>query len=68
MKGWDEIEQVFSIFEPRTIRRKYGKEMLRRGFVFKSRIGSGRGRCVVWSFKTLIMAFIAKKQEEQGFV
>ena len=68
LRGWDEIEAVFPIFEPRTIRRKYGKEMLEKGYVFKSRIGSGRGRCLVWSFPNLVIAYIAGKQADQGFV
>lgn len=68
IRGWDEIEQMFPAYAPRTIRRKYGKEMLKRGFVFKSRTGPRKNVCEVWSFKPLVLGFITRKQEEQGYV
>ena len=68
VRGWDEIEAMFPSYAPGTVRKKYGKEMLEKGFVMKSRKGKNRNICEVWSFKTLIMAFIAKKQAEQGQV
>lgn len=66
--GWKEIEHYFPVYAPGTIRRKYGAEMLERGFVFKSRVGKRRNSCVVWTFPSLIVAFISAKQEENGSV
>lgn len=68
IRGWSEIEAMFPVYAPGTIRRKYGKEMLEKGYVFKSRTGKNRKLCEVWSFKTLVAAFIALKQKEQGEV
>jgi hypothetical protein len=68
LKGWDSIEKYFPLYARGTIRKKYGAEMLERGFAFKSRTGKRRSICYVWSFEKLVLAFIAKKQEEQGEV
>jgi len=57
--GWAEIAR-FTPFSASTVQQKYGKEMLKIGVVFKSRIGRGK-RPTVWGWPTMIMAYFREK-------
>jgi Holliday junction resolvasome RuvABC ATP-dependent DNA helicase subunit len=53
--GWDQIAE-FTPFSTQTVIRKFGPEMLRLGFVLKSKTGRSK-RPRVWAFPSQIMKY-----------
>ena len=64
IKKWVNIAK-YTPYDKQTLRKKYGKDMLEKGFVFKDTIGRGRNE-KIWSYKWLIMKyFVLINQEKQ---
>ena len=53
--GWDAIAE-FTPFSTQTVIKKYGKDMLEKGFVLKSKVGRSK-RPRVWAFPALVMKY-----------
>ena len=53
--GWDAIAK-FTPFSTQVVIKKFGKEMMNTGIVFKSRLGKSK-RPRVWAFPFLIMKY-----------
>lgn len=73
LKGWEQIEALFPMYAPGTVRKKYGKEMLENGWIMKSHEavpvkGGYKRRPIVWSYESIVKAFISKKQYNKGKV
>jgi hypothetical protein len=64
VQTWREIAR-YTPYSEVTLRKKYGPEMLKAGFAFKSNPGRAK-RPMVWSFPSLIKAYISKKQSLDG--
>ena len=65
--GWKEIDKFFPMIHPDTVKKKYHKEMLSGGWVFKTRRGKYSSPRI-WAWPSLVKQFIAKKQIDQGYV
>jgi hypothetical protein len=67
--GWAEISKYFP-YAQSTVLRKYAKEMLDAGFVFKSLVedSDGQRRWRVWAFESLVISYISQKQAMQGYI
>jgi hypothetical protein len=73
LRGWEKIEALFPMYAPGTVRKKYGREMIKNGWVMKSTESYAhkkgfKRRPVVWSFESLVKALISKKQHLQGYI
>ena len=66
VKGWKNIAAYFP-YHTDVVKRKFGREMLESGAVFKSHIGKGK-EVLVWSFPSLIKAYIVLRQIKYGKV
>lgn len=71
LRGWEEIEALFPMYAPETVRKKYGREMIQNGWVMKSTESYAhkkgfKRRPGVWSFESLVKTFISKKIASLG--
>ncbi len=64
--GWAEIAKM-SPYSEATLKRKFGKEMLRNGIVIKSYIGKVK-RCVIWGYPQTIGDYFMQRQRLYGSV
>jgi hypothetical protein len=66
--GWKEIKK-WTPYSLATLQQQFAPDMLKNGFVFKSKFGRVPNRRVrVWSYPHLIIAYFSLKQQKQGFV
>ena len=55
VKTWPNIAKL-TPYDEQTLRKKYGPEMLEKGFVLKSRFGRRKG-LTVWAFPSQVIKY-----------
>lgn len=61
---WENIAK-YSPYDKQLLRKKYGKDMLSKGFVLKTRIGRQRS-LVVWGYPEQIKKYFTLTTMEKG--
>ncbi|MDY6893848.1 MAG: hypothetical protein SVO01_00295 [Thermotogota bacterium] len=67
IEKWENIAKLFGPLSANTARRKYLGTMLREGFVFASYVGNTKRR-LLWTYPSLVKAFISMVQAKNGKV
>ena len=65
VKTWPDIAK-FSPYDEQTVRKKYGKDMLAKGYVVKSKLGK-KGQLTCWAYIDMIKKYVMFIQKEKGY-
>jgi len=63
---WKEIAK-YTPYSPQTLRLRFGKDMIKKGYVLKGKIGH-RGKIECWSYPELIQKYFILLNEEKEVI
>ena len=69
IKSWVETWAKIALYTPlseQTLTRKYGKDMLAKGYVVKSKLGK-KGQLTCWAYIDMIKKYVMFIQKEKGY-